>query len=146
MRNFHADGDLLLDRLGAASLSHAEEFARIMADLLAAGVDLVYRPGTLAYSPCRGGAGRMILDPEHSIGALRHEYQHFLDHRAAGFPGFRPYLENPVEFARLEVRGYAREIETAHETGNADLVPAITRLMSARVRELMGEESDANGS
>jgi len=88
----------------------------------------------------------MILDPEHSIGALRHEYQHFLDHRAAGFQGFRPYLENPAEFARLEVRGYTREIDTALETGNGDLVPAITRLMLARVRELLGDESDANGS
>ena len=146
MQNFHAAGDLLLERLGTASHSHPEEFARIMADLLAAGVDLVSRPGTLAYSPCFGGAGRMILDPEHSIGALRHEYQHFLDHRAAGFPGFRPYLEDPGEFARLEVRGYLREIDTAHVTGNTDLVPAIMRLMLARVRELMGEESDADDS
>jgi hypothetical protein len=88
----------------------------------------------------------MILDSEYSIGALRHEYQHFLDHRAAGFPGFRPYLENPAEFARLEVRGYLREIDTAHETGNADLVPAIRQLMRDRVRELTGEDADGNGS
>lgn len=146
MQNFHAAGDLLLERLGAASHSHPEEFAQIMADLLDAGVDLVSRPGTLAYSPSRGAAGRMILDPEHSIGALRHEYEHFLDHRAAGFPGFRPFMENPAEFARLEVRGYTREIDTAIETENGDLVPAITRLMLARVRELLGDESDAHGS
>ena len=47
MQNFHAAGDLLLKRLGAASHSHPEEFAQIMADLLDAGVDLVSRPGTL---------------------------------------------------------------------------------------------------
>ena len=88
----------------------------------------------------------MILDPAHSIGALRHEYQHFLDHRAAGFPGFRSYMENPAEFARLEVRGYTREIDTAIETGNGDLVAAITALMLARIHELMGEEFDADGN
>lgn len=138
MKNFHADADLLLERLGPASRSHPEEHARIMADLEASGVDIATRPGSLAYSPSRGNPGRMILDPETSIGALRHEYQHFLDHRAAEFPGFRPYFENPAEFARLEVRGYMREIHTARETGHADLVPAITQQMRARVRELMG--------
>lgn len=138
MLDFRADADLLLARLGWASRSHPEEYARIMADLAAFGVEIVTRPGTLAYSPAPGNAGRIILDPEISIGALRHEYQHFVDHRAAGFLGFRPYCENPAEFARLETRGYLREIQTARETGHEDLVSAIVRQMRGRVRELMG--------
>ncbi len=109
-----------------------------MADLEASGVEVVRRPGMLAYSPARGNPGRMILNTETSIGALRHEYQHFLDHREAGFPGFRPYYEKPAEFARLEVRGYLREIQTARESGHTDLVPALIQQMRARVRELMG--------
>lgn len=136
---FRADADLLLERLGSAPGSHPAEYARIMADMNVSGVEIILRPGTLAYSPATGGPGRMILDPEISIAALRHEYQHFLDHRQAGYPGFRRYYEDPAEFARLEVRGYLCEIQTARETGHTDLIPAIIRQMRFRVRELLGE-------
>ena len=138
MRNIPAAADLLQEQLGPAKQSHPEEYGGVLADLKGSGVDVVMRPGTLAYSPARGNPGRMILDPDASLGALRHEYQHFLDHRDAGFPGFRPYYEDPAAFARLEVRGYQREIQTARATGHDDLVPALIEQMRARVRELMG--------
>lgn len=110
-----------------------------MADLKSSGVEVVIRPNTLAYSPAFGRAGRMILDRDTSVAALRHEYQHFLDHREAGFPGLRRYYEDPAEFIRLEVRGYLREIQTARETGHTDLIPAIVHQMRSRVRELLGD-------
>ena len=114
------------------------EYAEILAVLDGADVEVVFRSGTIAYSPARGRPGRIILDCEASIGALRHEYQHFLDHREAGFPGFRPYLEDPNLFARIEVRGYLREIQTARETGHVELVTDLIEQMRDRVRELLG--------
>jgi hypothetical protein len=109
-----------------------------MRDLEAAGVQIETRSGSLGYSAARGGAGRMVLDPDPSIGALRHEFQHFLDNQAANFPGLAHYYQDLPEFARLEVRGYMQEILTARQTGNADLVPQIVAQMRARVREVLG--------
>jgi hypothetical protein len=84
-------------RLGSARLSHPEEYAQIINELKAAGVEIDYRAGSLAYSPAKGGPGKMVLDPDASIGALRHEYQHFLDIQAAEFPGLGAYY---LRFAR----------------------------------------------
>jgi len=125
-------------RLGSARLSHPEEYAQIINELKAAGVEIDYRAGSLAYSPAKGGPGKMVLDPDASIGALRHEYQHFLDIQAAEFPGLGAYYNDLPEFARVEVRGYLREIATARQTGNADLVPKIAEQMRARVKEVLG--------
>jgi hypothetical protein len=135
---FRADADLLQPRLGPARLSHPEEYAQIMKELEGAGVKVEQRAGSLAYSPEKGGPGKMILDPDASIGALRHEYQHFLDIQAAEFPGIGAYYKDLPEFARVEVRGYLREIATARQTGNADLVPKIVEQMRARVKEVLG--------
>jgi hypothetical protein len=134
-----ADADLLQPRLGPARLSHPEEYAQIMKELEGAGVKIEQRAGSLAYSPEKGGPGKMILDPDASIGALRHEYQHFLDIQAANFPGIGAYYKDLPEFARVEVRGYLREIATARQTGNADLVPRIVEKMRARVNEVLGK-------
>jgi RHS repeat-associated protein len=135
---FRAEADLLNARLGAAQLSHPEEYASIIRQLEAAGVQIERRAGTLAYSPQTGGPGRIILDPDASIGALRHEFQHFLDNQAANFPGLGAYYRDLPEFARVEVRGYMQEVLTARQTGNADLVPQIVEQMRARVREVLG--------
>jgi hypothetical protein len=106
-------------------------------DLEAAGVDVDYRAGNLAYSPAKGGPGRIVLDPEASIGALRHEFQHFKDIQAAEFPGGMGYwYDQPRGFARIEVGGYLKEITTARQTGNADLVPKIVEQLRDRVRYL----------
>jgi hypothetical protein len=135
---FQASEDLLLERLGPAQISNPEEYASIMEVLEAAGVNIDTRPGNLAYSPSTGRPGRIVLDPETSIGALRHEYKHFLDNQSAGFPGLGYYYRNVTEFAKLEVRGYLEEIMTARQTGNEDLVPRIIMQMKSRIRKLLG--------
>lgn len=134
------DEDLLFVRLGSANESHPAEVDSIEMNLVLRGVEVIFRTGTLAYSPSENDPGRMILDPEASIAALRHEYQHFLDDAAEGFPGMSHYLRNAALFAKIEKRGYLREIETARETGNDDLVPAIVAQMRRRVHELFGGE------
>jgi hypothetical protein len=133
------DADLLQPRLGPAQLSHPAEYAQIITELKGAGVTIEKRPGSLGYSPTKGGPGKMVLDPDASIGALRHEYQHFLDVQAAEFPGLGAYFNDLPEYARLEVRGYLREIYTARQTGHADLVPKIVQQMKARVKEVLGK-------
>jgi hypothetical protein len=110
-----------------------------MKNLETAGVEIEYRTGSLSYSPAKGGPGKIILDPKTSIGALRHEYQHFLDVQAAGFPGLGAYYRDLPEFARVEVRGYLQEIYAARQTGNADLVSKIVGQMRARVKEVLGK-------
>jgi hypothetical protein len=135
---FRAASDLLKERLGPASVSHPEAYASIMNDLSEAGVDVTPDANRLAYTPGNGSPGQLILDPDASIGALRHEYQHFLDDRAAGFPGMRYWFEDPTVAVGIEERGYAREIQTAIETGNGDLVPSIQQQLRVRISQLLG--------
>ena len=110
-----ADDDALRGPLGAARDSHAAEYESILSELESSGVEIEWRVGELAYSPAPGGPGRMILDPDASIGALRHEYRHFCDVREAGFPGLQFYYRNPLEFARAEVRGYLRSSKSREQ-------------------------------
>lgn len=132
--------DILRAVLGAAQDSHREECAAILADLEAAGCRVEFRRGQLAYSPSRGAAGGIILDPEASIAAWRHEYQHFLDDRDNGYPGLSYYFTNPAEYARLEQRGYEQELQLARELGRSDLETLIVGQMHQRIRELSGDK------
>jgi hypothetical protein len=67
------------------------------------GVEVINREGTITYLPRVGGPGQLIIDPNASIGALQLEYRHFLDVKEAGFPGIRPYIEDPNEMWRLSI-------------------------------------------
>ena len=136
--SLRADADLLLPKLGPAEISHPEEYQAIMTDLGSAGVDIRYQPGALAYSPDLGGPGRLILDPETSIGALRHEYRHFLDVRDAGYPGYSRYLRDPAEYWRLEFRGYMEELRTARSIRDYDIGRGIVQQMRARRAGIIG--------
>jgi len=134
---FLSDADLLRARLGPAEVSHADEYASILRQLREAEVDIDFRPGSLAYSPTRGGPGRIILDPDASMGAVRHEFRHFLDIQEAGFPGMGPYLANPKEFWRLEFRGYMEEINLARQLRDFETGRKIVEQMRARRLELL---------
>jgi len=136
--SFLSEADLLLPKLGPARLSHPEEYAAIMQDLSDAGVKVNFRDGQLAYSPQTGGPGGMILDPDASIGALRHEYQHFLDVRAEGYPGIGHYLENPTEFWRLEYQGYMQEVGIARQLREFGIGRDIVGQMRTRRLNLLG--------
>jgi len=136
---FLSQADLLLPRLGPAYLSHPEEYDAIMQDLETSGVDVQFREGQLAYSAEVGGPGRMILDRDASIGALRHEYRHFLDVRAAGYPGYTYYRGNVLEFWRLEFNAYMEEIRIARQLREFDIGRGILQQMRARRAEIFGE-------
>ena len=137
------EADPLRARLGPARLSHPDEFADILRQLEAAGFKVEYREGSIAYSPETNGPGKLIIDRDLSIGALRHEFRHALDLRDAGYPSFGRYLGDPREFAKYEVLGYLEELKAAKEFECFDAVPEILRLMKRRVAVILGMQFDA---
>jgi hypothetical protein len=136
-----AEADPLRERYGPAKLSHPEEFEETIRKLEEAGVDVDFRPGQLGYSPGKGEPGRFIFDPEGSIGALRHEYQHFLDQQADGFPGIAHYMEHPEERWASEYRAYKKEIDFARSQGDYENARRLVELARAEKRSLLGDES-----
>jgi hypothetical protein len=140
---FRAEADLLQPRLGPARLSNPEEYQAIMNDLQTSGVEIIEDANSLSYGPSirPGEPGQIKLDPDASIGALRHEYTHFLQDRASGYAGWRYWFTDKRLTARMEARAYYQEIITARETGNADLVPKIVAQMRARVAKVLTEEN-----
>ena len=82
---FNSGGDRLLESMGPGRLSHTEEFKAIIQDLKANGVEIDFsRPNQFAYGPSSkaGVPGNIVLDPNASISAIRHEYGHLLDDKA----------------------------------------------------------------
>lgn len=104
------------DLLGSGKISHPTEWQETIAALQTEGVDVVFRNGVMAYGPqaVAGMPGRLIIDPEASIGALRHEAQHYFDDKAAGFPGMTALL-HPSTRWRMEYRAYIQEVTLTRE-------------------------------
>ena len=110
------DADPLHDLLGPGRLSHPQEWETTIHLLKQEGVDVVFRAGVMAYGPqpTAGKPGRLLIDPEASIGALRHEAQHFADDKALGFPGMRN-LFIPKTRWQMEYNAYMTEVKLARD-------------------------------
>lgn len=130
-------GDALRKSLGSAADSHADEYNKILRHAEESGVKVDYRSDTLAYEPSFGSPGRLILDPDASIGAVRHEYRHMLDDFDLGHPGMRVIADSDL-FWRLEYRGYMEEIKLAREIRDYDAGRFILQEMRARRQEILG--------
>jgi YD repeat-containing protein len=132
-------GDHLKPVLGPATLSHPDELASILTRARDMGVGVRYEPGRLAYEPAlrSGNPGTLILDPDASIGAVRHEWRHALDDAQLGHPGFGLMADSEA-FWRLEYRGYMEEISLARQTRNFDVGRQIVDEMRARRSEILG--------
>ena len=132
-------GDAIRNRLGPASKSHPEELDSILNHAKELNVRVEFRPGTLAYEPSlsSGKPGRLILDPEASIGAVRHEYRHMLDDMEMGYPGFKLIADSEA-FWKLEFRGYMEEIRIARQLRDYDAGRFILQEMRARRMEILG--------
>jgi hypothetical protein len=116
----NSGGDRLIGKMGPARTNNTAEFEAIVNDLKAKGVDISYRQGQFAYGPAPSGGrpGNIVFDPDSSLSAIKHEYGHFLDDAALGFPGQRYYYENPGARVATERRQYLGEIRTARELGD----------------------------
>lgn len=80
----------------------------------------------------------MNVHREVDLRTLEHEYQHFLDDRAGGYPGLRHYLENPEVMWEMERAAYDREIELVNADGALsaeDKAAIIRELEAAKARE-----------
>ena len=74
----------------------------------------------MAYAPglSDGSPGQIIIDPDASLSALKHEYQHFLDAKVEGFPSFgKQMFEDPKLRIIKELRAYMVEIKDADRMG-----------------------------
>ncbi len=127
---FNSQADPLLDSMGPAKKSHPAEYKAILDDLEANNVTVKYGDDSIAFSPNTAGgpSGNEILLPnEFSISALRHEYGHFLDHQALGYPRYIEYFKKPELILSTERRQYLGEIRTAREVGDVDARKALIK-------------------
>jgi hypothetical protein len=124
---FRSLADPVFDVLGPAKLSHPDEFARSIAEVKRAGISVKYRRGTFAYGPApsSGKPGQLIIDPDASIGALRHEMQHARDDIEGGFLGMKKWFSNPDFRWELEQKAYQHEIDIAMQLGDNNLLNKI---------------------
>jgi hypothetical protein len=117
---FNSGGDRLIGAMGPARTANPIEFDGIVSNLRANGVDIRYSTNEFAYGPTSAGGrpGNIVFDSDASISAIRHEYGHFLDDKALGFPGQRFYYENPQFRVATERSQYLGEIRTARQVGD----------------------------
>ncbi len=145
-RNATANGsnDLALRSQGDPMLSiqgpgkGSPEFDDLVTKLEAAGFEVEIRTGSLAYSPAKGSPGKILLDPDASLSALRHEALHATDDAANGFPGMGYYLENPTARWTMEFNAYRQEIASARELGRYDIARKLLQNARAERLELLG--------
>lgn len=116
--------------LGPATESHPEEIAQMRQALTDAGIEVLERPGAMAYAPGLrpGEPGQFIIDPEASYPAWLHEFQHAMDDKAAGWGGMRG-LMNPETRWAFEKAAFGREIEFMRKGGHDDVVKQLQDLL-----------------
>jgi hypothetical protein len=123
MRFGKFEDDPARDYYGSGRESHPAEWKAILDHLKEEGVEIRHRKNALAYGPSNHGKpGQLILDEDASYSALKHEYQHYLDDKANGFPGGRVYYD-PANGMRkqMETNAYDVEINLAKSQGNTEL-------------------------
>lgn len=114
------NADPMRDVLGSGRVSNSEEWDDLIKILEDSGVEIKYRENAMAYAPglSDGNPGQITIDPDASLSALKHEYQHFLDAQAEGFPSFgKQMFEDPSSRAIKELRAYMVEIKEADSLG-----------------------------
>ena len=135
---FLTTNDPAREKYGAAKDSHPEEYLRVLNILRENGVDIDQSRPMMAYSPAKNRAGRFILDPQASIAALRHEFKHFLDDKAFGYPGLKFYREDDEKFWTMEFWAFVEELKFARRQKDYDLAGKIVKLMRERKSEIFG--------
>lgn len=109
---FRKNADPFREVMGAGIDSHPKEWNALINEMKDNGVEIVYREGVMAYSPAKGVAGQIVVDPNASYSALLHEYTHYLDDAAAGFPGMEYHFQT-INRVKMELHAYMQEIKLA---------------------------------
>lgn len=134
---FKTTEDPMREVTGAALDSNPNEVAEILKDLNAAGAEVEYREGAMAYSPATNRAGKFIIDTKASYSAWIHEYTHFLDDKKDGYPGLR-ILSDPEKCIDREIHAYNEEIKLAQKAGRPDIVERLEELKRKEIARYAG--------
>lgn len=131
---FTTTDDPMREVTGAGMQSNPEEIKAILEDLASAGVEVVYHPTDMAYSPglIPGRPGQFIITVDASYSAWLHEYQHFKDDMDDGFPGMRIFIDIK-KCQQREINAYNVEIEQAKKFGRKDIVERLEALKAKEV-------------
>lgn len=134
VRRFNTLDDPLREVTGAAVASNPTEINNIIEDLIESGAEIIYREGTMAYTPALsvGKAGQFLIDKEASYGAWLHEYKHFCDDRDDGYLGMRVFSDSK-KCKQREINAYQIEIDIAEKLGREDIVKRLEKLRNEEV-------------
>lgn len=135
---FHSGADVMRTRLGPAYDSAPLQYAAIREVLEKEGVTLRFSKGEYAYGAATGRPGNLVIDPDASISAWRHEYYHFLFDQKLGYPGFAFYGRNPHIRWASERGAYLIEIHMARQHGDDALRRALVRMAWEERRKIFG--------
>ena len=138
---FFTNDDPAREKYGAAKQSHPQEYAEKLQILLKAGVTIDKSRPFMAYSLAKNVPGLFILDENASVSAFRHEFQHFLDDREAGYLGLKAYREDDEVFWQFEFRAYWQEVKFAREDKDFELGRKIVRIMRKVRNKIFGRQT-----
>jgi hypothetical protein len=130
--------DPVRDVLGPGRLSHPDEWHSTLENLKKAGVEIMLTPEErLAYAlgTRPSNPGQIHLHQDASIGALRHEYQHFLDDQAAGFLGTRGLYDLAFR-KQTEQNAYNIEINMMEQMGEQQAIEQLRQNLSDELKRL----------
>ena len=124
------------DYFGSAKQSHPKELAEIIDRIEKLGVKIEYREGTMCYqpSPMSGKPGQVVIEPDASYPAWKHEEKHVMDDYESGWLGFR-LIVDPKRAALMEKAAYDIEIELAKRSGFTELMGKLEELKKNEMRE-----------
>lgn len=137
---FHCYGDYLRDVLGSAKDNNPEELQEIIFQVVSMGGEfhLLSNSETMVTNIQKGKPAIIKADENASIGAIRHEYRHFLDDMANGNPGLAYYLKDKDKFFEYEKRGYEEELAIARKYGYNEIEKKILKEIELRKKEIYG--------
>ena len=137
---FHCYGDYLRDVLGSAKDNNPEELQEIITQVESMGGEfhLLSNSETMVTNIQKNKPAIIKVDENASIGAIRHEYRHFLDDMANGNPGLAYYLEDNDKFFEYEKRGYEEELAIARKYSYNEIEKKILKEIELRKKEIYG--------
>ncbi len=139
---FRSLGDPVKELLGPGSASHPEEWKSMIQQVKDAGgqVEFTTNPNKIAYEPAlsRGSPGKIYIQEDASITALRHEFQHFLDDQAEGFIGFRGLID-PTFRIRSEYNAYKLEMDAMKAIDAEHIVLLLKKNFENEVDDIMSK-------
>lgn len=135
-KRFNTADDPMREVTGPAEISNPKEIAEMEKILKEAGVEIVRREKTMAYSPAlaAGNPGQFFIEEGSSYSAWCHEFKHFTDDRDDGYLGFRVFQDSK-KCKQREIDAYNIEIEMAIKANRQDIVAKLEKLRDKEVEK-----------